>query len=91
MQFDLEAARNEHSKSIYRRPNGSKQENTKPVVHFLIKEHYKKKKELLTNLLPEISISLIATPIDGSINKVVRALTRIDAESELMPMFERRT
>jgi len=49
------------------------------------------REELLTNLLPEISISLMATPMDGSINKVVRTLIRIDVESELMPMFERRT
>ena len=44
-----------------------------------------------TNLLPETSISLMATAMHGSINNVVRALIRIDAESELMPKFSRRT
>lgn len=42
-------------------------------------------------LLPDISISLMAMPILGSINNVVRALIRRDAESELMPIFESRT
>jgi hypothetical protein len=48
-------------------------------------------KQKINYLLPEISISLMAIPILGSINKVVTALIRIDAESELMPMFARRT
>jgi hypothetical protein len=42
-------------------------------------------------LLPEISISLMATAIEGSINKVVSALISRDEEAELMPKFERRT
>jgi hypothetical protein len=46
---------------------------------------------LESNLLPDISMSLIAIPMLGSISKVVKALMRIDAEEELRPMFERRT
>lgn len=42
-------------------------------------------------LLPEMSISLIATAMEGSINKVVMALMSKEAEAELMPMLERRT
>lgn len=41
-------------------------------------------------LLPEVSISLMAMPIDGSINKVVRALMRIEAEVEPRPKFDKR-
>jgi hypothetical protein len=42
-------------------------------------------------LLPEISMSLMATAIQGSINNVVRALISRDVEAELRPKFERRT
>ncbi|KAK9170137.1 hypothetical protein Syun_002277 [Stephania yunnanensis] len=41
----------------------------------------------MTYLRPEMSMSLIAIAIQGSINKVVTALIRIDVESELSPMF----
>lgn len=44
-----------------------------------------------SNLLPDISMSLMAMPMLGSISKVVKALIRIDAEEELSPMFDRRT
>lgn len=44
-----------------------------------------------TYLLPETSISLMAKPIQGSINKVVKALIRNDADAEPMPIFSRRT
>ena len=42
-------------------------------------------------LLPLTSISLMAKPIEGSINKVVRPLMSSDADSEPMPIFDRRT
>jgi hypothetical protein len=42
-------------------------------------------------LLPERSISLMAKPMLGSINKVVRELIKMDADAELRPRFERRT
>lgn len=42
-------------------------------------------------LLPEMSMSLIATAMEGSINKVVMALISKEAEAEPMPMLERRT
>lgn len=45
----------------------------------------------MTHLLPATSISLMAMPIDGSINRVVRPLMRIDAEVELRPKFDKRT
>lgn len=35
-------------------------------------------------------MSLMATAIQGSINKVVTALIRMDEEVELRPRFERR-
>jgi hypothetical protein len=44
-----------------------------------------------SNLLPDISMSLIAIPMLGSISKVVSPLIRIDADEELSPMFARRT
>jgi hypothetical protein len=43
------------------------------------------------HLLPEISISFIATPIHGSIRRFVNALIRNDAEFVLRPKFARRT
>ena len=43
------------------------------------------------NLLPATSMNLMAIPIDGSINKVTRALIRMDDEVLLIPRFERRT
>lgn len=43
------------------------------------------------HLRPEMSMSLMATPMQGSINKVVNALMRNEADSEPSPMFERRT
>jgi len=36
-------------------------------------------------------MSFMATPIQGSIKKVVKALIRNDADSEPMPISERRT
>lgn len=42
-------------------------------------------------LRPEMSINLIATAIEGSINNVVRPLISKDAEEEPIPKFERRT
>jgi len=36
-------------------------------------------------------MNLMAIPIDGSINKVTRALIRMDDEVLLIPRFERRT
>lgn len=48
-------------------------------------------KKRIKYLLPETSMSLIATAIAGSINKVVIALISRDAEDELRPKFERRT
>jgi hypothetical protein len=36
-------------------------------------------------------MNLMAIPMLGSINKVVKALIRIDAKDELRPMLERRT
>jgi len=42
-------------------------------------------------LLPEMSMSLIATAIQGSIKKVVNALIRNDAEVAPIPRSERRT
>ena len=50
-----------------------------------------KKGNTKPNLLPDISMSLIAIPMLGSISKVVKALIRIDAEDALRPMFDRRT
>jgi hypothetical protein len=44
----------------------------------------------MSNLLPDISMSLMAIPMLGSISKVVKALIRIDADKELSPMFDRR-
>lgn len=44
-----------------------------------------------TYLLPDVSISLMPMPIQGSIRKVVNALIRNEAEFELRPMLERRT
>lgn len=41
-------------------------------------------------LLPEISMNLIAIAMDGSINKVVMALTSRDADDEVMPRSKRR-
>ena len=46
--------------------------------------------ERLQYLLPEISISRMATAIHGSINKVVIVLIRKDADVELRPRFDRR-
>lgn len=43
------------------------------------------------HLLPETSMSLMATAIQGSINKVVNALMRNEADSEPIPRSERRT
>jgi hypothetical protein len=46
----------------------------------------------MSNLIPDISMNLMAIPMLGSINKVVKALIRIDAKDEqLRPMLERRT
>jgi hypothetical protein len=42
-------------------------------------------------LLPEISISLMANPMLGSISKVVRELIKMDADAELSPRLERST
>lgn len=42
-------------------------------------------------LLPEISINLIAIPMLGSIKSVVNPLIRREAESEPIPIFDRRT
>ena len=42
-------------------------------------------------LLPDISISLMATPMLGSMSKVVRELIKMDADAELRPRLERRT
>lgn len=42
-------------------------------------------------LLPAISMSFMARAIQGSINKVVNALMRKDADVVLRPKFERRT
>jgi len=47
-------------------------------------------KEQKAYLLPETSMSFMAKAIQGSINKVVRALIRNDADSEPMPISERR-
>lgn len=41
-------------------------------------------------LLPETSMSLMATAIQGSISRVVTALISKDADDELIPKFERR-
>jgi uncharacterized membrane protein YbjE (DUF340 family) len=43
------------------------------------------------HLLPAISMSLIATPMHGSIRKFVNALIRNDAEVVLRPRLARRT
>jgi hypothetical protein len=45
----------------------------------------------ISYLLPDISISLIAKPMLGSMSKVVRELIKMDAEAELRPKLERRT
>jgi hypothetical protein len=50
-----------------------------------------KEESTKSDLLPDISMSLIAMPMLGSISKVVRALMRIDAEEALRPRFDRRT
>ena len=49
------------------------------------------KRNLKPNLLPDISMSLMAIPMLGSISKVVKALIRIDADKELSPTFDKRT
>jgi len=50
----------------------------------------KKLEEKDAYLLPDISMSLMATAIQGNINKVVTQLIRKDAEVEPRPRFERR-
>jgi hypothetical protein len=50
-----------------------------------------KKNNFEFDLRPETSMSRMARPMHGNIRKVVRALMRIDAESELIPRFDRRT
>jgi hypothetical protein len=47
-------------------------------------------KNVKSNLLPDMSMSLMAIPMLGSISKVVKALIRMDADKELSPMFDRR-
>lgn len=49
------------------------------------------KEEDVYYLLPAMSISLIATPMLGSINNVVKPLIRKEAESDRRPKCDRRT
>jgi hypothetical protein len=86
---------------IVARRRNLKQKRTKALLPSLVFTYFYQKfysyiihnsiSNTKSNLLPDISTSLIAIPMLGSISKVVKALIRIDAEDELSPMLERRT
>jgi hypothetical protein len=59
-------------------------------LHSTISHSINGKQTVKANLLPDISMSLMAIPMLGSISKVVKALIRIDADKELSPIFDRR-